>query len=277
MAHNHDASAWDTHSDRWASSVQAVTRAPCKEMLAMTTSLSPITKTSIVFDNGAGSGMQTSLVLEEYPGTQITATDVSSGMIDNLKKNQWPTVTAHVADATDLESAGLKDKSFTHSMGTFFIPFVSDPDKVVREMARVTKPGGVVGLATWHKDTPSWSSPLQIAVRQVMDPKWTAPEVFHPATTDPDDVRKMFEKAGLEKIQVKVFDCPHPQKESVDVAVEEFFNMGNPSVKILLQDFNKEQITKLKPAFAKAYAEVYDGVKKPQKERAVLIVGRVAS
>lgn len=241
----------------------------------MTTSLRPITKSSAVFDNGAGSGMQTSLILEEYPGTHVTAADVSSGMIDTLKENKWPTVTALVADATDLGSAGLKDKSFTHSMGTFFLNFVPDPDKVVKEMVRVTEPGGPVSLATWHKETPSWSRPLQMAVREIIDPKWTAPEVFHPASTDPDDIQRMFENAGLDGMQVKVFDCPHGQKETVDAAVDEFFNMGNPSVKILLRDFTEEQIAKLKPAFARAYAEIYDGVKKPQLEKAILIVGRV--
>lgn len=276
MAHNHSADKWTNHSGKWASSVQDVTRSPCRELLDMTVAQLPVTESSTFFDNGAGSGMMTSVIVERFPNNATTAADVSSGMIDTLKQNDWKNVKALVADACDLRSAGLENAAFTHSLGTFFLPFVPDPSQAVREMTRVTEPGGVVALATWHKDTPSWVEPWQKAVRASVDPNWTAPEVFHPKTTDPEAVRGLFTAAGLADVEVRVVACPHPKKESVEHAVDEFIGMGNPSVDLLTKDFSREQIEReIRPEFIKAYAERYDGVEEPQKEWAVLAVGKV--
>lgn len=243
----------------------------------MVVSRLPIDESSKVFDDGAGSGMLTSLIIEQYPNTAVTAADVSSGMIETLKKNKWSNVEALVADACDLGAAGLKSQRFTHSIGTFYLNFVSSPQKAITEMARVTKPGGIVALASWHKDTPSWTLPWQKAVRASMNPDWEAPPVFHHESTNPEDIERLFLKVGLQDVEVKVFRCPHPKKESVDAAVDEFIHMGNPSVDILTRDFTREQIEGvIRKEFKKAYAEIYDGVEQPQNEWAVLAVGRVA-
>lgn len=261
------------HSDKWASSVQDITRKPCQELLSMATSSVPITESSKIFDNGAGSGMFTQVIQERYPEAQITAADISKGMIQALEKNGWKNVSTLVADATDLQAAGLKDGSFTHSMGTFFLPFVPDPAKVIGEMQRVTQPGGIVAVSTWSRV--SWVPLWQEAVRATVDSHWIAPPLFHTSTTELGDVKGLFEEAKLEEIQAKTFSCPHPRKESPDAAVDEFLNMGNPSTKLLMQEFSAEQIKEIRPAFVKAYASRYDGTEKPQEELAALVVGKV--
>lgn len=239
----------------------------------MATSLVPITESSKVLDNGAGSGMFTQVIREKYPQAQITAADISKGMISALDENEWRNVKTLVADATDLQAAGLKDGSFTHSMGTFFLPFVPDPARVISEMRRATESGGVVAVSTWSRV--SWTPLWQEAVRATVDPNWNAPPLFHTKTTELEDVKNTFEEAGLEKIEAKMFTCPHPRKESPDAAVDEFLNMGNPSTKLLMQDFSAEQVKAIRPAFVEAYARKYDVVEKPQEELAVLIVGKV--
>jgi ubiquinone/menaquinone biosynthesis C-methylase UbiE len=273
MARVHSADKWDTHSTKWASSVQEITKAPGRELLSMAASIVPVTSSSKIFDNGAGSGMFTSVLLDEHPGTSITAADVSSGMIEALKQNNWENVKTLVVNAMDLQAAGLRDQSFSHSFGTFFLPFVPDPSVVILEMKRVTEPGGVVAVSTWSRV--SWVPLWQQAVRATVDSQWTAPDLFHTKTTEASDVQELFEQCGLRKVQVKTFDCLHPRKASPEAAADEFLNMGNPSTKLLMEDFSGEQIQQIRPAFIKAYAAKYEGVQKPQSELAVLAVGQV--
>lgn len=217
--------------------------------------------------------MLTQVIRERYPESQITAADISQGMISNFEKNDWRNVQTIVADAMNLQAAGLSDHAFTHSLGTFFLPFVPDPAKVISEMQRVTRPGGVVAVSTWSRV--SWVPVWQEAVRATVDSDWVAPPLFHVKTTELEDVKSTFEEAGLEAIQAKTFLCPHPRKESPEAAVDEFLNMGNPSIKLLMHDFSDEQLEKIRPAFVSAYEKRYNGVQKPQEELAVLVVGKV--
>lgn len=242
----------------------------------MATSLAQPNSSSSFLDNGAGSGMLTSLILESFPGADVTAADISPGMIDSLKTtaeaNAWRSVRSLVVDASDLGAGGLKDATFTHSLGTFFLPFVSDPLKVILEMKRVTKTGGVIAVSTWSRV--SWVEIWEKAVRETLDSNYIAPALFHIGTTELEDIQKLFETAGLRNIQVKTFPCPHPRKASVEAATDEFMNMGNPSTKLLQKGLDEEQLALVRPAFARAYAAKYDGVKNPQKEIAVLAVGK---
>lgn len=277
MAHAHHADTWSKHSDKWASSVQEITAAPCRELLSMMLELSPpIHDAPRFFDNGAGSGMFTSTILKVKPKAQITAADLSSGMIDTLKKEGqkqgWTTVKTLVADASDLQAAGLKDESFTFSAGTFFLPFVSDPAKVIAEMTRVAEPGGVVAVSTWSRV--SWVPLWQEAVRETLDSSYTAPALFHTGTTEREDIEKLFIQAGLQNVTAKPFDCWQPHKESAETATAQFYSMGNPSIQLLHKGFTAEQIEQTRPAFTKAYTKMYNGVEVRRKEVAILAVGQ---
>lgn len=191
----------------------------------MASSVSPINDSSRIFDNGPGTGMLTSVILEQYPLASITAADVSSGMIGGLKANNWKTVNTLVADASDLRAARLEDQTFTHSMGTFFLPFVPYPQQVIAEMSRVTQPGGVVAVSTWSRI--SWVTPWTEA-RRTIEPDYIAPPLFHTGTTEREDVEDLFNKAGLSNVSVKAVECPHPKKASVDEAVDQFYNVRIP-------------------------------------------------
>lgn len=197
-------------------------------------------------------------------------------MIDSLQSNpslQGENIKTAVVDAMDLRAAGFGDERFTHSLGTFFLPFVPNPIQVLQEMKRVTQSGGVVGVSTWSRV--SWVPIWQAAVRSTIDPGWTAPPLFHSQTTELEDVKALFQQVGLEAIEAKTYACPHPKKESPEKAVEEFLNMGNPSTKLLMRDFSEEEIERIRPEFVRRYGERYKGTEEVQEEVAVLVVGRV--
>lgn len=141
-------------------------------------------------------------------------------------------------------------------------------------MERVTKPGGVVAISTWSRI--SWFSIWEEAVKEAVDADYTLPplsNIFHEDTTEVEDDRRLFQEAGLENVEVKEFRCPHPQQKSVEAATEAFMGMGNPTVQILQKGF-EENFEVIRPAFERAYARKYDGVKKQQAELAILAVGQ---
>lgn len=140
-------------------------------------------------------------------------------------------------------------------------------------MHRVLRPGGVAGIATWSRV--SWVPSWQTAVRKTQggDPDYVAPPLFHTGTTELEWLQTAMGKAGFEEVKVEEFRCLHKSK-TADEAVEEFYGMGNPSVKLLMKGFSEGFIESTKGAFRKAYSERWDGGRERQFEVALLAIGR---
>lgn len=94
-------------------------------------------------------GVGTGLSLPEYKShLEITGIDLAPEMLEKarerVKAEGLKNVAGlHVMDASALE---FPDASFDTVVGMYLITVVPDPEKVMRELARVTKPGGTVML-----------------------------------------------------------------------------------------------------------------------------------
>lgn len=106
--------------------------------------------THTVLEVGAG-GAQCSRWLARTVGCRVVATDLSAGMLATARR-----IDARGAEATPLAQCdglalpfadGTFDRVFT-AYGA--VPFVADGPGLVREMARVTRPGGRVAYSTSH-------------------------------------------------------------------------------------------------------------------------------
>jgi len=84
------------------------------------------------------------------------------------------------------------------------------------------------------------------------------------------------EGAGFKDVSVELVKCFHHEK-AVGRAVEDFYGMGNPSIKLLMKGFHDEFLESTKPFFRQAYDEKYKGGRLRQFEGALLVVGRKAS
>ncbi len=114
----------------------------------------PITGSSYILDNACGPGIVSEQIKLLYPDAKILATDLAPGMIDEvqnaIKTNGWSEMKTEMLDVRDL--ATLKDEIFTHVITNLGMPVPDDINsspKIVSEMFRVLKRGGVAVMSTW--------------------------------------------------------------------------------------------------------------------------------
>ena len=97
-----------------------------------------------ILDVGCGTGSLT-FAIGGYPGvTKVTGIDFSPVYIEYAKaQNQDPRIEFRTGDACALNA----DASFDHALSLLVLHFIPEPERAVREVRRVTRPGGVVCAA----------------------------------------------------------------------------------------------------------------------------------
>ncbi len=161
----------------------------------------------LILDIGCGSGMVTRDIAHLTKG-KIIAIDGSEEMIKVAKKvlKMYKNVELRVGEAEDLT---FEDNMFDIVTCNLLLMWAEDPQKVVNEMARVTKPGGTV-LASLE---PDYGGKLHYPEHQKVDPIF-AGEAIRARGGDPHIGRKLrllFVRAGLETIvgigNTRIWSC----------------------------------------------------------------------
>jgi SAM-dependent methyltransferase len=94
-------------------------------------------------DVATGTGLTARLLASR--GATVIGADFAAGLIEAAKALA-PHIDFQIADA---EALPFEDSSFDGVTSTFGVMFVAQPEIAAREMARVCKNGGRLGLATW--------------------------------------------------------------------------------------------------------------------------------
>ena len=81
-------------------------------------------------------------------GAKVTGVDLGAGVIEAAKQ-MAPDINFQVGDAEEL---AFPDSSFDVVTSTFGVMFVGRPEDAARELARVCRKGGRLGLCTWPPD-----------------------------------------------------------------------------------------------------------------------------
>ena len=98
-----------------------------------------------VLDVGCGPGALTSELVRRLGGEAVTAVDPSAPFVAAAKARH-STVEVLRASAERLPFA---DSIFDAALAQLVVHFMADPVAGLREMARVTRPGGVVAVCVW--------------------------------------------------------------------------------------------------------------------------------
>src|SRR5262245_46573649 len=100
-----------------------------------------------VLDVGSGTGALALAVLQEAPASRVVGIDLSPAYVAHARARAGgERVTFEEGDAQRLR---FPDGSFDTSLALLVVNFIPDRAAAVREMARVTRPGGVVAAAVW--------------------------------------------------------------------------------------------------------------------------------
>ena len=144
-----------------------------------------------VLDVGAGPGALTGALVERIGPAGVTAVDPSEPFVAALRERN-PGVEVQQASA---ESLPFDDAGFDATLAQLVVHFMRDPVAGLREMRRVTVPGGVVAASVW--DHGGGHVPLSVyweAVRE-LDP--ASEGEAHLAGATEGDLTRLFEQAGM--------------------------------------------------------------------------------
>ena len=129
-----------------------------------------------ILDVGTGTGFLAFLLAEM--GHQVVGIDLSAGMLSMARgkaNNSGLPVSFQKADA---EHTGFPAQTFDMVVSRHLIWNLPHPDLAIEEWARVTKPGGIVGVinGTFAVNREHWDEPYRAAFEHLPMAGGTAPE-----------------------------------------------------------------------------------------------------
>jgi trans-aconitate methyltransferase len=152
-------------------------------------------------DVGCGTGALTSAILADCQPASVAGIDSSAAFISQARQRLAdPRVRLEVADAARLPVAsGL----FDVAVSGLVLNFVPDQELMLREMARVTRPGGMVAVYVWdYADGMQMLRYFWDAATEVDSSSSALDEAARFPVCRPEPLRALFEKAGLEVVAV---------------------------------------------------------------------------
>jgi SAM-dependent methyltransferase len=158
-------------------------------------------------DVGCGTGMVSKIILEGAQPHSVIGVDPSAGFIRHAKAMITDRrVAFYVAEG---QSLPVGSTLFDIAVSGLVLNFVPEPYRMVSEMTRAVRSGGVVALYVW--DYPGkmellrhfWDAAVELNPAAIeLDEAWRFP------LSRPAPLAELFTKAGLHDIQVHTIDIP---------------------------------------------------------------------
>ena len=121
-------------------------------------------------DVGCGPGIDVAEMARLMPeGAHVSGVDISETMIAEARRRTdslGPRVSLRTGDAADLP---YSDQAFDACRAATVLQHVPDPARVIQEMARVTRPGGRVGVLEFDQETAFVDHPDSETTRIILD------------------------------------------------------------------------------------------------------------
>ena len=100
-----------------------------------------------VLDVAAGNGNATLAAARRF--ADVVSTDYVGALLDRAKERAMAERLAVTFQQADAEALPFQDASFDVVLSTFGVMFTPNQQQAANELARVTRPGGKIGLANW--------------------------------------------------------------------------------------------------------------------------------
>jgi SAM-dependent methyltransferase len=160
-------------------------------------------------DVGCGPGALTAELVGRLGAESVSAVDPSESFVAAVRARQ-PGVSVQRAAAEELP---FEEQLFDTALAQLVVHFMADPVAGLREMARVTRKGGVVAACVW--DHGGGQGPLSVfwtAARE-LDP--TVPDESQLAGAREGHLAELFAAAGVHDLEESLLsvDVEHPSFE----------------------------------------------------------------
>jgi len=169
------------------------------ELLAVKfVALAGVVKGQRALDVGCGAGALTRVLVERLGADAVSAVDPSDSLIDSTR-SRFPAVDIRHASAEQLP---FRDGTFDVVLAQLVVHFMKDPLLGLREMARVTRRGGLVGACVW--DHAGGAGPLAEFWRAVRELDPHADDESGRAGVREGHLAELFAAAGIQQIESTV-------------------------------------------------------------------------
>jgi len=148
-----------------------------------------------VVDVGCGPGALTTELVRRVGASSVAAVDPSEQFVAAARERH-PGVDVERAAAEELPFA---DGEFDAALAQLVVHFMADPARGIAEMARVTRPGGVVAACVW--DHAGEQTPLASFWQVVHDFDPDAEDESELAGAREGHLAELFEAAGLRVVE----------------------------------------------------------------------------
>jgi len=236
--HTAPVEAWDAIADRYDEHV-----APGEAELALAAlQLAGLQAGDSFLDVAAGPG-GLSLPAARL-GATVLATDWSPRMIERFNERAKAEGLDAVGQVMDCHALDLADDSYDVTGSLFGVMLVPDQAKALREMVRVTKPGGRVLLIAYGDVAEFEAFHVFLSAIQAVVPEFEGPPEDEPMlefqVADPEVLRQRLTDAGLADVTV---DTSHQERITVQSGQQLWdWTVGsNPIPAMLVADLTDEQ------------------------------------
>ena len=159
----------------------------------------PLAGAARVLDVATGTGGLLADVRAAAPGAAVIGVDRAAGMLRVARATSDSPLAV-----MDAQRLGLRPASVDVAILAFALFHLPDPVRGLAEVARVLRPGGTIGIATWGDDPPcpamaAWDEELDDHGAQA-DPEPSLAR--HEAMNTPGRLRALLTRAGLAPVRV---------------------------------------------------------------------------
>jgi SAM-dependent methyltransferase len=196
---------WGLAAERWANEQERTARPLWLDVLDALGAGSGMH----LFDAGCGSGAGSVDAVARR--CRVTGADASEALIA-IARRRLPDARF---DVCDLESLPYEDASFDATMAINSVFYCEDQAAAMRELRRVTRPGGLVAVTAWGPPDECEMRDIFAAVASTQPPP--PPGTAGPALSDPGALEQSLINAGLKPHKSGRSDCPF-EYDDVDSA-----------------------------------------------------------
>ena len=200
----HEPSSWSATAEAYLAAEAKLVGPLCQEFaIELNAALSLSDSAAYALDNGCRPGAMAAALKTLAPNLPILCSNVAAGMIDKVRGRaeaaRWETFQAQVMDGKDLK--GIGPDNFSHVVSTFMVCLVLEPDRIMAEMFRVLKPGGVLGLGVWGEPRAAyWNDPFCEAARR-LEPSYQGIDILKKEWTERAEIEKRTTEAGFRDVR----------------------------------------------------------------------------